>query len=115
MRLGAGGQRDTIGHVSLLTPVTERHAIRIDPLRNYCESDLWVADTTVASMAAQLAQDYKVLALMHEKQPCWNLSLLAPTCVSVCKYHIGLPSRALTPYQLYQDLIQNYDATELGA
>ena len=111
--LALKGSPEEFGHVLLIHPVTSQHVIMIDPTNSYAHMVMLRLEDSVAKTVAQIAQHVPVLSLIHTPEKFWNLTCLVPSCVTICKYHLGINSRALTPQQLYDDLIENFDATRI--
>jgi hypothetical protein len=91
--------------------------VRVDPLLSWAQVDV----IEQAELVKNGFQDFvelvkredpsvRVLCVNRVMAPRGVSLLLPPTCVSVVKYLLGIRSKAVTPWGLYIELIEKYNA-----
>lgn len=97
---------DHFGHVSLINPVTDNHAIVIEPNRGELIIELREFEHTIAYEAARIAQITPVLGYVGRAEGMHHISNYVPSCVSIAKVIMGIRCNAVTPKGLYKALLK---------
>ena len=94
------------GHVSLISPLTEYHALVIEPLNHSIHIELREFPHSIAKEVARIAQTNPVLAHITQPESARHFTNLVPSCVSVSKAVMGIPCLAVTPKGLHDYLLK---------
>ena len=94
-------------HVTLLRPITETHALYIDPRDTHTEVQLREFNDSFAREIAVTATKTPVVSFIHTPVKSRLVSNIVPSCVSVVKVTMGIDNHCVTPKGLYNYLLAN--------
>lgn len=104
-RLFLRNHPEDMTHITLINPVTESHALVINPGPYSTDITLREFDEGVHKRLAEISCNSSIISIIHTPDKAKNVSYMIPTCVSVVKYVLGFNSNAVTPKGLYNDLL----------
>lgn len=93
-------------HVMMLSPITDSHMLVVDPTGECLHIELREFTEGWPKEILRLAQTNPVLEFPSDPKSCRTITNCLPSCVSVAKALMGFKSKAVTPYQLYLDLLK---------
>jgi hypothetical protein len=102
-----------MGHVLLVKQVTHTHGIVFDPLNQHGSMNLYEFEKGLPQAMGRIAVDLPVFSVIHKAESFWNATSVIPSCVTLCKYKMGLNSRAITPAQFYRALEKHPSAKRI--
>jgi len=106
-RLAMYGQPKQFGHIYLYSPITEHHAIVIEPTRSSININVSEYETTYGEVMMEVSKEHPTVEILLKPHGIRHITNYVPSCVSVAKIILGFPCSALTPLGLYRSLLRH--------